>query len=136
MIIIDTNIFSALMAADHGVEDWLETVSPSDLYTTTVTRAGIGYGILRLPGGRRRHDLQARASALFEEIADRTLSFSTRAADAYGPIVSARERAGRPISVLDAQIAAIARTHRAAVATRNVSDFEECGVAVVNPYDR
>ncbi|WP_243063348.1 type II toxin-antitoxin system VapC family toxin [Humibacter sp. RRB41] len=134
MIVIDTNIFSALMSADHGIDDWLTTISPSDLYTTSVTRAEIRYGIARLPHGRRRDDIEGRADALFAEIDDRTLTFSSRAADAYGDIVATREHDGRPIGVLDAQIAAIARIHRAAVATRNVTDFEGCGVDVVNPY--
>ena len=99
-----------------------------------MTRAEVRYGIARLPPGRRRDDLARRADALFLEIDERTLTFSARAADAYGQIVAERESTGRPIGVLDAQIAAIARVHRAAVATRNVADFQGCGVVIVNPY--
>ncbi|GAB3795994.1 type II toxin-antitoxin system VapC family toxin [Humibacter antri] len=134
MIVLDTNIVSALMAGESAMDAWLATVSPPDLYTTTVTRAEIRYGIARLPPGERRHGLQDRADALFDEIRDRTLPFDVRAADLYGEIVAVRESSGRPIGVLDAQIAAIARVRHASVATRNVADFDACAVPVVNAY--
>lgn len=135
MIVIDTNVFSALMAGDRSMDAWLDTVAAADLYTTSITRAEVRYGIARLPKGRRRDQLAERADGLFEEIRERTLVFDSQAADAYGEIVAVRERSGRPIGVLDAQIAAVARTHRAAVATRNVPDFENCGVPIINPYE-
>lgn len=135
MIVIDTNVFSALMAGDHGIDDWLATVAPADIYTTTVTRAEVRFGIARLAESRRRRSLSERADALFDEIRERTLPFDERAADAYGELVAARMSAGRPIGVLDGQIAAISRTHRATIATRNVPDFEGCGCPVVNPYE-
>ena len=83
-----------------------------------------------LPGAHPSQDtvrLACGASTLLARI-------TARAADAYGQIVAERESTGRPIGVLDAQIAAIARVHRAAVATRNVADFQGCGVVIVNPY--
>ena len=76
-----------------------------------------------------------RADALFSETQDRLLPFDAKAADRYGELVAARELAGRPMSVPDAIIASIAWVHRAAVATRNVRDFDNCGIQVMNPYD-
>jgi toxin FitB len=71
---------------------------------------------------------------LFSETQERLLPFDAKAADRYGELVAAREGAGRRISVADAIIASIAWTHRAALATRNVHDFDNCGIQVVNPY--
>jgi predicted nucleic acid-binding protein len=69
-----------------------------------------------------------------EEFEGRILPFDEDAARAFAGIVAARDRAGRPISQFDAMIAAIARSHRAAVATRNTADFQNCGVDVINPW--
>lgn len=135
MIVLDTNVVSALMSTRAGdLDAWLSTVDGESLFTTAITRAEIRYGIARLPEGARRSGLVARADALFEESADRILPFDSAAADRYGALVAGRESAGRPISVADAQIAAIATVHRAAVATRNTKDFAGTGVSVVNPF--
>ena len=93
------------------------------------------YGLARLPEGPRRAGLLERAEALFGETQERLLVFDARAADRYGELVAGRERAGRPLSVPDGIIASIAWAHRAGVATRNVRDFDGCGISVVNPYD-
>jgi len=135
MIVLDTNVVSALMTSRASELDaWLNDVDGAALFTTTITRAEIRCGIERLPEGRRRDELASRANALFTETADRMLSFDSAAADRYGALVAERERAGRPISVIDAQIASIALVHRAIVATRNVRDFEGTGIRVLNPF--
>lgn len=135
MIILDTNIVAALMADGTDIDPWLATVPRHELYTTVMTRAEIRYGLARLPAGRRRTSLTRSADALFTKTDERLLVFDARAADRYGELVAAREEAGRPISVADAIIASIAWVHRAALATRNIRDFENCGIHVVNPYD-
>ena len=135
MIIIDTNVVSDLMrGGSPSVLSWLSTVADLDIHTTVITRSEIRYGVARLPVGRRRDDLQRRADALFADIADRTLPFDAAAADRYGLLVASREAVGRPISVPDAQIASISQVHRATLATRNVRDFEECGITVIDPF--
>ena len=89
-----------------------------------------------LPAGRRRDTLAALATAMFDEdFTDRVMPFGRDAARAYAQVASARQRLGRPISQFDAQIAAIARSIGAAVATRNVADFQECGIDVMNPWE-
>jgi predicted nucleic acid-binding protein len=137
MIVLDTNVLSELMrrtpAAD--VVRWTASQPASSLYTTSVTQAEIFHGIMLLPAGRRRNALEAAAEAMFdEEFNGRILAFGSDAARPYARIAADRRRAGRPISHFDAQIAAIARSAGAGVATRNVADFGDCGVKVVDPW--
>ena len=102
---------------------------------TSITQAEIFYGVLLLPAGRRRTAIEAAAAAMFEtEFAGRVLPFGSDAAPLYARIAAERRRAGRPISHFDAQIAAIARASGAAVATRNVDDFDRCGVKLIDPW--
>jgi len=135
MIIVDTNIVSELMRENAGaVAAWLRDLDDRELFTTAITRAEIRYGIARLPSGSRRSSFEADADAFFGEIIDRTLGFDVAAADRYGEVAAIRRRLGRPISIPDAQIAAIALVHRATVATRNVRDFEGVGLKLVDPF--
>ena len=136
MIIIDTNVFSEYMSAAPApaVERWRAVIRASDVYLTTVTRAEIRQGIAMLPPGRRRDAVKERADRVLEMLAARTLAFDAVAADRYGEIVAERARRGRPIAVLDAQIAAIAASHHASVATRDSGGFEGTGVHVINPW--
>ncbi len=114
---------------------WFARQPTAALYTTTVTQAEVLHGIHRLPAGKKRTALASAAEAMFaEDFRDRVLSFDPAAARAYAVIATARERAGLPITSFDAQIAAIAWVARAAVATRNVRDFDRCGVTVVDPW--
>ena len=88
-----------------------------------------------LPKGRRRIAIEAAAKAMFEEDFDaRILPFGGDAAVAYAEIATVRRRMGRPISNFDAQIAAIARSTGAAVATRNIADFDDCDVELIDPW--
>ena len=89
------------------------------------------------PSGRRRERLAAEVDAVVEQdFAGRVLRFDSAAAKAYAAIAASRRSAGRPILEADCQIAAIARASDAAVATRNVADFEHCGIAVIDPWAR
>ena len=137
MIVLDTNVLSELMRPKPAttVAKWVATQSAASLFTTTITQAEILHGVLLLPEGRRRDTIGAAADAMFEEdFAGRILPFGSHAAHAYAQIAAARRRSGRPISQFDAQIAAIAFSTGAGVATRNVGDFEGCGIQVVDPW--
>jgi predicted nucleic acid-binding protein len=137
MIILDTNVLSEVLRPTPEAEvlAWLERQTPADLYTTTVTEAEVFFGIEAAPIGRKRDQLRFEAEGMFEEDFDgRVLAFDRAAARAYGRIVAARKAAGRPVGAMDAQILAIASCRDATVATRDVSDFEGCGVRVVNPW--
>ena len=138
MFVLDTNVLSALMAAAPAaqVAAWMEGQPAAALFTTAVSQAEILCGLAVMPPGRRRAGLEAAARAMFEEdFEGRVLSFDPTAAVAYADIFATRRRAGRPTATIDLMIAAIARSQSAQVVTRNVSDFEGCGIGVVNPWD-
>ena len=138
MIVLDTNVVSELMkpAPADAVVRWIAKQPTTTLYTTSVTQAEILHGLMLLPAGKRRAALETTVEAMFDEdFAGRVLPFGSEAARAYAQIAVQRRRSGRPISQFDAQIAAIARSTRAPVATRNVDDYEGCGIKVVNPWD-
>jgi predicted nucleic acid-binding protein len=137
VIILDTNVLSEMMRPEPNstVAAWISARPASSLFTTTVTQAEILYGAKLLSSVRRRTRLEAALNEMFaSDFAGRILSFDQAAAQAYAEIAAARRRAGRPIAQLDAQIAAIARSRDAAVATRNVADFERCGIGVIDSW--
>ena len=138
MIVLDTNVVSELMksAPDAAVARWIAEQQATTLYTTSITQAEVLHGILLLPAGKRRAALETAAEAMFDkDFGGRVLPFGSDAARAYAQIAAQRRRSGRPISNFDAQIAAITRTVRAVAATRNVADYDDCGIKVVNPWD-
>ncbi len=109
---------------------------PFNLYLSTVTIAEIGYGLWILPEGKRRRDLEGRfAKFVTAGFDQRILDFDERAARLYPEVMGNRRVQGRPLAILDGQIASIARANDFAVATRNVRDFVECGLEVINPFD-
>lgn len=117
------------------VEAWLAAQDGASVFLTTISEGELLFGVAILPEGKRRDLLlNAVQSVLDVDFHGRILAFDRDAAAAYANIAAARRAAGRPISQADCQIAAIARVHGAAVATRNARDFEGCGIAVVNPW--
>jgi predicted nucleic acid-binding protein len=137
MFLIDTNVISELMRATPApsVLSWFSTQDPSTLYLSAVTEAELRTGIAILPAGQRREGLKVALDAtIAEDFEGRILPFDTDAAKTYAEIASMRRAAGRPIADADCQIAAIARASRAIVATRNLRDYEGCGVDSVDPW--
>lgn len=137
MILLDTNVISELVrpVPDTGVEAYVRAAAPEVTFTTAICLAEIRYGLARMPSGRRRDDLASRIDRLFASgFQGQVLPFDAACAAPYGEIRAAREAAGKPVTVEDAMIAAIARTHGATLATRNVTDFANCGINVANPW--
>jgi toxin FitB len=137
VIVLDTNVLSELMrkAPEPRVVSWVDRFPPSDVLVTAVTAAELMYGVARLPDGRRKRELHIKVEGLLtEDFQDQILPFDAPAATHYAEIVASREHAGRPISMADAQIAAICRNWRAGLATRNVDDFVDTGVDAVDPW--
>ncbi|WP_448627721.1 PIN domain-containing protein [Geodermatophilus sp. URMC 64] len=136
MIVVDTNVVSELMRPSPAppVVAWLRGQAPGSLATTAITLAEIGFGLARLPEGRRAAELRQLAEDVLDAFPAQVFPFDTAAARAYGDIAEARERAGHPIAALDAQIAAICLVRRARLATRNARDFAGTGVELVDPW--
>jgi toxin FitB len=137
MIVFDTNVVSELMrtAPDAKVRAWFAGQRRTNLFTTSITKAEILYGIALLPSGRRKTALADVAERMFARVfASRMLAFDAVAATHYAEILMARRRAGKPMETLDAQIAATALAAGAAVATRNLADFAGCGLDVIDPW--
>jgi len=138
MIILDTNVLSELMRPKPSprVVEWVVKHPAAELFTTSITEAEISYGVELLTKGKRRKGLRAAGEAMFaEDLAGRILGFESDAARAFSRIAAHRRALGRPISHADAQIAAIAQIRRAKLATRNVADFVDCGLEIVNPWN-
>lgn len=138
MILLDTNIISEMMKPipNTFVKEWINRQEITQLFVSTFTIAEISYGLNALPEGHRRQDLeQAFNKAIQEAFENRILTFNESAAHHYGKIMSDRKKLGQPLGVPDGQIAAIAIAHQAAVATRNIRDFFNCGLQLINPFD-
>jgi predicted nucleic acid-binding protein len=137
MIVLDTNVLSEAWrpTPSPAVLAWMRSQPAAALFTTTITEAELFYGIALLPDSKRRRSLEAVVALIFaEDLVGRVLPFDSAAAREYADIAATRRRAGRPISEADAQIAAIARSRGAALATRTLEDFAGCGLAVVSPW--
>lgn len=113
----------------------LASQQPLNLFTTVITQAEIFLGIEVLPPGRRRQQLsEVVEEILMEDFRERILPFDEESARELAKILAARKAAGHPISQFDAMIAGIARSHGAELATRNSSDFDNCGIRLINPW--
>lgn len=138
MIILDTNVISELLrpAPDQRVVDWLGACDGTQVYLTAITEAELRLGVAILPAGKRRDGLAEMIDQIIrEDFAGRVLPFDSLAATAFAAIAANRRAMGRPIAHADCQIAAIAQTTTATVATRNTPDFADCGIRLINPWD-
>jgi toxin FitB len=137
MIVLDTNVLSEVLkpAPKPEVLRWLARQEPLAVFTTTITVAEMFYGVEALPNGKRRERLaRVVEEILWHDFRGRILSFDENAAKLFAFVATAREAKGRPVSQMDAMIAAICRAHRATPATRNESGFAHCGISLINPW--
>jgi predicted nucleic acid-binding protein len=137
MIILDTNVVSEPLkpAPDAAVLRWLDRQGPATLFLTTISQAELLAGVLALPAGKRRTELQrVLNNELVSLFADRILAFGGRSAEAYAHVVRAANAAGNPIDLADAAIGAIAMEHNFILATRNARDYKGTPVKLINPW--
>lgn len=138
MILLDTNVLSALMqhTPDPRVVQWLDNQPGESIWTSSITVFEIRTGIELLERGRRRKRLEQTFSQLLaEDLNGRVQPFDQSAALAAGSIAATRQSAGRTVEIRDVQIAGIATSRRATLATRNTRHFEETGIHLVNPWN-
>ena len=137
MFVLDTNVVSELMrpVPDPVVASWVANRATASLFLTAVSEAGLRFGPAVMPPGRRRDGLAAGLERMLQPgFTNRVLPFDSAAARAYAEIAAARRAAGRPVSHPDNQLAAIAHSRGMVVATRNIRDFEDLGIALINPW--
>ena len=137
MIVLDTNVVSELMrpTPSSAVVSWVSRREAAALFFSAVGEAELRLGVAAMPASRRRDAIEEAIEAMLrEDFAARILPFDSAAARAYAAIAAARRAAGRPVSTMDMQIAAIARSQNMAVATRNTKDFTGTGVDLADPW--
>ena len=138
MIVLDTNVVSEAMKPrpDEAFLRWTRFTSSDELFVTAITEAEMRYGASRLPASRNRRKIEEIVDTIFSRrFAGRILSFDSMSAKAFPDIIIAMRKQGRTHKHADAQIAAIARVHGAAVATRDRYGFEHSGVPLIDPWD-
>ncbi len=137
MIILDTNVLSALMMRepDKQVAAWLDHQPRTSVWTTSVTVLEIRYGLQLLSVGKRRATLlRAFEIVMADKIGGRIAPFDTSAAQIAGDLMAMRQKTGRPCDLRDTMIAGIALANQATVATRNTSHFDDLSIPVINPW--
>jgi predicted nucleic acid-binding protein len=133
--LVDTNVFSELARnkPDARVVNWLRE-HETELYLSTITIGELRRGIENLPAGKRRTALQSWLTSLCKKMEGRILSFNTGAAHVWGQLTAAWDKKGTTVPSLDSQLAATAHRHNLTMVTRNVSDFQNTGVKIFNPF--
>ncbi|MGH9510841.1 MAG: type II toxin-antitoxin system VapC family toxin [Terriglobales bacterium] len=136
MIILDTNVLSALMqqAPDRNVVAWLDRQARTSIWTTSVTILEVRFGLQILDGGKRRSRLMQAFEGLLDKIDHRVAAFDAAAAQQAGDIMAVRRKQGRPGDLRDTMIAGIVLAQHATLATRNTGHFEDVSVPLVNPW--
>jgi len=137
MIVLDTNVLSALMRQqpEQPVIDWLDRQPWTSVWTTSITILEIRFGLQTLPLGKRRSHLIATfEKVILEKLERRIAAFDRAAADEAAQVMASRKKKGRPADVRDTMIAGIVLVHGATLATRNVQHFSDLTLKIVNPW--
>ncbi|KXW57870.1 toxin FitB [Ferrovum myxofaciens] len=137
MIILDTNVISALMQQqpDPLVVAWLNDQPAESIWISSITVFEARYGIALLASGQRKEMLQERFDQLVQEdLENRVLQFDANAARRAALLAAQRKERGRPVDMRDTFIAGISLARRATLATRNLRHFDDLPITVVNPW--
>lgn len=138
MIVLDTNVLSALMQAqpESKVVAWLDRQAAESIWITSITLFEARFGLALLPAGKRRKQLEQRFMQVIEEdLANRVLQFDRAAASEAAVLAARRQRAGRPIDMRDTFIAGIVVSRKSVLSTRNTRHFDDLLTRVINPWD-
>ena len=141
MIVLDTNVIAELMRPHPNpqVLAWADGIDPGAIAITAMNEAEVLHGLARLADSRRKQALQHRWDALLTALfSGRVWAFNSEATHWYAQLLSHRERIGKPIATADAVIAATVLAHgrspSCSLATRNLADFDDIGLRLINPW--
>jgi hypothetical protein len=136
MIVLDTNVISALMNVlpDRKIVDWLDAQPRTSIWTTSVTVLEVHYGLQILPPGKRRTLLMQAFDLLLDRMGQRIAPFDLAAAQQAAYLMAVRHKKGRPVDLRDTMIAGIVLAQHAALATRNIVHFEDASMRLINPW--
>lgn len=137
-IVLDTDVASAFAQPqiDPVIEAWGESLRGNEFFITSTTLSEMVFGVMIMPEGRRKNELDNRVARFVSGFYDRTIAFDANAAIEYGRFCGDRRAAGLPIQRADAQIAACCLANGATLATRNVKDFVSIpGLELTNPWN-
>ncbi len=139
MIILDTNVISEIIRADSdpNVVDWLNTQSLNTVWTTSIATMELRNGVELVTSIGRRADLERRIEAFFAQfLPGRIAPFDAPAAEVAGALMARRRRQGQTVDIRDTQIAGIAVSRGATLATRNTKHFADLPIPIVDPWNR
>ena len=137
MIVLDTNVVSALMRREPSPEvvAWLDGLPAESVWTTAITVFEVQFGLALMAPGRRRRQLEAAfAQALEDDLEHRVLPFDESAAQSAAAMAAKKRRADRPVEIRDALIAGIVAARKASLATHNTKHFEGLDLALIDPW--
>jgi toxin FitB len=136
MIVLDTNVLSALMrqTPELKIVEWLDRQPRTSIWITSITVLEVRYGLQIMPLGKRRSVLVQGFEALLERIGNRVATFDAAAAEQAGDLMASRHRKGRPGDLRDTMIAGTVLAHHAALATRNTAHFDDIPAEIINPW--
>ena len=136
MIILDTNVLSALMrqTPDKNVVAWLDRQPRTSIWTTSVTVLEVRFGLQIMAGGKRRSALIQAFAAVLDRIGNRVVSFDVAAAEQAADLMASRHKKGRPGDLRDTMIAGIVLAQHATLATRNTAHFDDTSVPLIDPW--
>ena len=137
MIILDTNVLSALMlqTPDAKVVAWLDRQPRTSIWTTSVTLLEVRFGFQIMSVGKRRQALLHAFEALLASIGHRIVPFDAEAAEHAGDLMAARQKQGRSGDLRDTMIAGVVLAHHATLATRNTAHFADASITLVDPWN-
>jgi hypothetical protein len=136
MIVLDTNVLSALMrqTPEPQVIAWLDRQPRTSIWTTSLTLLEVRFGLQIMASGKRRSLLMEAFAAVLEKLGHRVIAFDVAAAQQAGDLMALRHKKGRPVELRDTMIAGIVLAQHATLATRNTAHFEDIAVPVINPW--
>lgn len=132
--IVDANLLSEATKLDPApkVVEWLR-LNEEHLAVTPVVLGELESGILLLSSSKRKKQLEV----WFEKIRSTVccIDFDSRAASSWAQLLARLKSKGHAMPIKDSLIAASAIAHNLTVATRNIRDFANARVPLINPFE-